>query len=230
MKELVLNGRKVRCELARKDVKNVNIRVGRDCVVRVSAPRRCPAEEVMRVLYGREKWILAALDRFQRRETAVRRYADGEVLELFGEPFQIALRAGKRNDAETRDGVLYLVLRDPADESARQRLASAWRDEMCRREISALCARAYPAFRARGVPYPAIAFRRMRARWGSCMYQKRRLIFNLNLADVPLGAAEYVVFHEFAHLLQPDHSAAFYRILDEVLPDWRDRRRILKNF
>ena len=62
------------------------------------------------------------------------------------------------------------------------------------------------------------------------MYQKRRLIFNLNLADVPLGAAEYVVFHEFAHLLQPDHSAAFYRILDEVLPDWRDRRRILKNF
>ena len=64
MKELVLNGRKVRCELARKDVKNVNIRVGRDCVVRVSAPRRCPAEEVMRVLYGREKWILAALDRF----------------------------------------------------------------------------------------------------------------------------------------------------------------------
>ena len=48
--------------------------------------------------------------------------------------------------------------------------------------------------------------------------------------DVPLGAAEYVVFHEFAHLLQPDHSAAFYRILDEVLPDWRDRRRILKNF
>ena len=96
MKELVLNGRKVRCELARKDVKNVNIRVGRDCVVRVSAPRRCPAEEVMRVLYGREKWILAALDRFQRRETAVHRYADGEVLELFGEPFQIALRAGKR--------------------------------------------------------------------------------------------------------------------------------------
>ena len=125
MKELVLNGRKVRCELARKDVKNVNIRVGRDCVVRVSAPRRCPAEEVMRVLYGREKWILAALDRFQRRETAVHRYADGEVLELFGEPFQIALRAGKRNDAEAKDGVLYLVLRDPADESARQRLASA---------------------------------------------------------------------------------------------------------
>ena len=42
------------------------------------------------------------------------------------------------------------------------------------------------------------------------------------------AAREYVVVHELCHLRHFDHSAAFYALLESVLPDYRARRAMLK--
>jgi predicted metal-dependent hydrolase len=39
---------------------------------------------------------------------------------------------------------------------------------------------------------------------------------------------EYVILHELCHLKHPNHSAAFFRMLDAVLPDWRERKQRLE--
>jgi len=41
---------------------------------------------------------------------------------------------------------------------------------------------------------------------------------------------EYVVYHEMAHLVEANHSAAFYAILTELMPDWRERREELSPY
>ena len=37
-----------------------------------------------------------------------------------------------------------------------------------------------------------------------------------------------VALHELAHILQPDHSPAFYAVVASVMPDWQMRRELLR--
>lgn len=70
----------------------------------------------------------------------------------------------------------------------------------------------------------AVRIRAMKTRWGSCNYAKGTLNFNLYLADAPKECIEYVIMHEFAHFVHPDHSPKFHALMDKLMPDWRERR------
>lgn len=94
--------------------------------------------------------------------------------------------------------------------------------------ILKLCEKVYPYFQKRGVKYPKIRFRRMVSQWGNCRSDKGILTFNINLMYAPKECIEYVVLHEFAHFLQPNHSSKFYDELTKVCPDWKIRKNKLK--
>ena len=70
----------------------------------------------------------------------------------------------------------------------------------------------------------------MRSRWGSCRAQGGAVTFNLRLCELPESCAVYVAAHEFTHFLQPNHSPAFYAELSRVLPDWAQRRALLRQW
>lgn len=44
----------------------------------------------------------------------------------------------------------------------------------------------------------------------------------------PEAAVDYVVVHELAHIVHKDHSRNFYAYVERFLPDWRERRALLK--
>lgn len=95
--------------------------------------------------------------------------------------------------------------------------------------IVSFCEKVYPYFAARGVKYPEIKFRKMTSKWGSCTPAKQLLKFNTNLMFAPPECVEYVVWHEFTHFLQANHSKAFYAELEKVCPNWKTCRKKLKN-
>ena len=66
-----------------------------------------------------------------------------------------------------------------------------------------------------------------RTRFGSCS-GKNRLSFSWRLMAYPEAAIDYVVVHELAHIRYKDHSRAFYGFIESILPDYRDRIRLLK--
>ena len=69
--------------------------------------------------------------------------------------------------------------------------------------------------------------RRMTSIWGSCHWRKRVITYNLELARAPEELVEYVVVHELTHLAAHNHGPDFQRLMDERLPDWRIRRKLL---
>ena len=64
-------------------------------------------------------------------------------------------------------------------------------------------------------------------RWGSCG-KNGTLYFNWRLLQLPIQVIDYVVMHEQMHLLHHNHSKEFWRAMDSVLPDWRDRKEELE--
>lgn len=50
-------------------------------------------------------------------------------------------------------------------------------------------------------------------RWGSATPASRTIRISDKLADMPVWVVDYVILHELAHLIEADHSAAFWRLL-----------------
>ena len=76
--------------------------------------------------------------------------------------------------------------------------------------------------------YPAgVTITGARKRFGSCS-GKNRLCFSWRLMQYPPEAVDYVVVHELAHIAQKNHGSAFYALIMSVLPDYRQRRELLR--
>ena len=66
-----------------------------------------------------------------------------------------------------------------------------------------------------------------RTRYGSCS-GKNSLCFSCFLANAPEAAVDLVVVHELCHIRVKNHGPDFYALLERTLPDWRERKRLLR--
>jgi predicted metal-dependent hydrolase len=74
-----------------------------------------------------------------------------------------------------------------------------------------------------GVEPARIQIRDQRSRWGSCS-TRGTLSFNWRLVLAPFDVLDYVVVHELCHLVEPNHSHRFWRLVEKRRPNWRAQR------
>lgn len=103
----------------------------------------------------------------------------------------------------------------------------ARRARLIARAQSELPARAAHFAHIMGVSYQRVRITSARTRLGSCS-SKGSICFSWRLMDYPDEAIDYVVVHELAHLIRMDHSAAFYAVIERVMPDYKHRRELLR--
>ena len=78
-----------------------------------------------------------------------------------------------------------------------------------------------------GINYGRITITSARGRFGSCS-SAGNIAFSYRLMLYPEEAIDYVVVHELAHRREMNHSAAFYKIVASVFPDYKYRKALLK--
>jgi len=75
-----------------------------------------------------------------------------------------------------------------------------------------------------GVRHAHVGIRRMKTKWGSCNTDTRRILINLELAKKPIECLEYIIVHELVHLHERKHNDRFIALMNNFMPDWRERR------
>lgn len=78
-----------------------------------------------------------------------------------------------------------------------------------------------------GGNYTSITIRDQKTRWGSCS-GRGTLSFNWRLILAPPEILDYVVVHELCHLTHMNHSREFWDLVGSVIPDYKVRRKWLK--
>jgi predicted metal-dependent hydrolase len=73
---------------------------------------------------------------------------------------------------------------------------------------------------------PAIRILTMQTQWGSCS-PKGNLTLNPLLVRAPRECIDYVILHELCHIAEHNHSERFYRLQNQVMPDWQRHKKLL---
>lgn len=103
---------------------------------------------------------------------------------------------------------------------------------LSREEIKAFADDFKPRFErwqeAMGLRATRVTFKLMKSRWGSCNPATRRISINVRLCRYPAECTDYVIVHELSHLVHPDHSAAFWELVEKYIPHRRLLTKMLR--
>ncbi len=217
-RQATINGASIEYDLHRSPRRRKSISlIVEDRRLRVLAPRRTALNQIHALLEHRADWI-------RERLTAPTppRLRDelkpGGQLPLFGEDVPVEAGSGPFNF----DGRCFRVDLARGDQAS---AAERWLREFARAEFTA---RAHRWAERIGVTPAKIQVRDQKTRWGSAS-SMGTLSFNWRLIFARPEIVEYVVVHELCHLIQPDHSPAYWRLVQSHLPDYQQRRQALKD-
>ncbi|MEX2217071.1 MAG: SprT family zinc-dependent metalloprotease [Phycisphaeraceae bacterium] len=214
-------------DVVKKDIKNVHLSVypptGR---VRISAPLRMSADNIRLFAISKLNWIKQQQRKLltQDRETP-RDYLDRESHYVWGKRYLLkVIELDAPPAVELKHRTLVLQVRSGSDVGRRQAVLETWFREQVKAEVPPLIAKWEPLL---GVKVKRFFVQRMKTKWGSCSPHSGSIRLNSELAKKPPGCLEYIVVHEMAHFLEPNHNNRFVAIMDKALPQWRSRRREL---
>lgn len=223
--------RKIQYTLTRKTVKNINMRIKTSGQIFVSANRRVPVKYIDDFVLSNETGIIKALDKYEKiRANSLQplQYVSGEKIHFLGEEFPLLLEEAKVEGVDKVGQVLILRVRDSRDFAGKEKVMKKWLKKMQKEVFEEICEEIYPLVKPYGVKYPLIKIRDMKTRWGSCQPGKGVVTLNGKMIAAPREAIEYVVLHEFAHFIHPNHSKDFYHLVESLMPDWKARKSLLQ--
>jgi predicted metal-dependent hydrolase len=211
--------------------KTVAIEVHPDLHVTIIAPEGSEPTAIEDLIRKRARWILRQQKQFSTyapQETP-RAYVSGESYRYLGRQYRLKVLEGQHEGVKQGRGLIYVVVSNKHDTKRVQSILEKWYRDNARNVFYERLKACYPRIERLGIPYPSLALRSMRTRWGSCS-RSGRIILNPRLVQTPLDCIDYVLLHELCHLKEHNHSKPYYQLLDQALPDWRERRKKLNEF
>ena len=205
--------------LARKHIKNINLRINSQGEIKVSAPFKAPLSHVQRFLQERHDWITVRLHQvFAAPKTAPVRFVSGETHAFLGKPYTLIVQEHAPKNSIVVDGDhIWCSLRNTPTPIERQMLFKRW----YRAQMDLLLPDLIHKWeQIIGVTVHSWVVRAMKTRWGSCIPSKKRISINAHLIHKNLGCLEYVIVHELVHMLEASHNARFYKLVSQYMPDW----------
>ena len=230
VKRIKLLDREIEYDLIRKKVKNINLRIKPDKSITVSANPRVPESRVERFILEKQVFIIRALEKYGKMQVSMpkpKQYVDGEIIKVFSKELILKVFLAKKNYVEIDEPFINLYVKDFDDVSLKKKVLDKWLYKQGEEAVLKICEKAYPLFKKYCGDFPTIKFRKMTSRWGSCHTTKKVLTFNYALINAPKDLAEYVVYHEFTHFIEPNHSKKFYKELATFLPNWKQKKKEL---
>lgn len=214
--------------------KTLAVYVLEDGKVEVRAPSGLSQKHIVRFVEEKSAWIEKTRARQAHKHRWQTLIEPGAALWFLGLPRKLEVKQAQSMAKEIGAAILcdeesiVVAARDPWSLPALARQLNDWyRDQahaIFHERLLLVCQR-FPGILAA----PELRMRKMRRRWGSCS-RSGRVTLNVELVKLPLSLIDYVIAHELCHLTEFNHGPKFYKLLAHVMPDWKQREVMLKQF
>ena len=199
----------------------------------VSVPLRASEKWLHSVLQDKAHWVVEKLEGWQTRILPIISWQDGEKIDYLGELLILRVEQSLFVAPSARHGSELWVfigngnkatpIEEPIEKSI-EKLVSCWYKQQAEQLFVQRVAHYAPLLK---VTPRLVKLSEAKTQWGSCT-ANGSVRLNVQLIKLPPRLIDYVVVHELAHLRELNHSAAFWRVVESVCPDYADLRAEIK--
>lgn len=211
--------------------KSIGFQVGADGLV-VRAPNWVTLREVDAAVQEKSAWIVAKLQQFKDRQTEQFQKAiewrHGADVPFLGRVLQLCVLEqglGRLHGQDLHpDQMLPVTVPPGASVTQVRDAAQVWLKKQAKSLFEQRLQHFAPQL---GVQWRKLSLSSASTRWGSARTDGH-IRLNWRLIHLPMGQIDYVVVHELAHLREMNHSPRFWETVGEVMPDYAERRKALR--
>ena len=191
--------------------------------LRVSLPYWVPYRAGIDFAQARQDWIA------KHRPTAKQHISHGDRI---GKAHRIEFAKGTGAKTSVRVSITKIIVTHPVSSSIVssevQKAVERGALKALKKEADQLLPQRLSGLAAKhGFTYSSVSCKRLSSRWGSCS-QAKDIILNTYLMQLPWELIDYVILHELVHTEHLNHGEGFWTRFEQVLPDAKARRKLLK--
>lgn len=215
---------------AKKQARKVVIKVHPDQRVVATVPFDASEDAIQKAVHKRARWIWKNIDEFAKQKDTVlpKRYVSGEPQFYLGKRnvLKVIIDAEQAPNVKLSRGKLNVTLKhqvrkDIDDRIVRVKpLIDKWYQHKAKTIFHERLAELLPKTSWVTVT-PSFRVMAMKKQWGSCS-TKGNLMLNPHLVKAPKECIDYVILHELCHIAEHNHSERFWRLLTQVMPNWKE--------
>lgn len=202
--------------------------------VEIVAPYEIPESRLHKFVHAKQSWIAQALRKMSANsphynDFVPNEFINGALLAYQGSAYPMVLKPSKLKRIKVEFNGAYIIhLPESINPQANQDLVKAALIKWLRKTILLQVEQFVLKHATRNQLYPkSITIKTQKSRWGSCGINND-ININWLLMMAPADVLEYVVVHELCHIRVKNHSSQFWELVAEHLPDYKNRRKWLK--
>ena len=215
---------------AKKTARKVIIKVHPDQRVVATVPHDASDDAIVDAMHKRARWIWQSINDFAKQKDTVlpKRYVSGETQFYLGKRYvlKVIVDAEQVPNVKLSRGKLNVTLKYEISKDTDDRLVKVkplidkWYQHKAKAIFHERLAELLPkATWVTGIP--SFRVMAMKKQWGSCS-TKGNLMLNPHLVKAPKECIDYVILHELCHIAEHNHSERFWRLLTQVMPNWKE--------
>jgi predicted metal-dependent hydrolase len=195
--------------------------------VKITAPIGTAPENIKRFAASKIKWVEEHRKKFREHSANLKPAAAGTLrnhstVYVWGRPYTLELIERSGNAKITIDGdCMKFYVRPGSTKAKKQEVLDRWYRRILKETAPDIIKKWEPRI---GVEVEKLYVRKMKSHWGSCNCQKRTLRLNSELVKRSPECLDYVIVHEMLHIIEKGHNPNFYRLLNRLIPEWKEIR------
>lgn len=225
------DGQKIEYEIIKKRKKTITLRITKKGEVVVTAPFYVDDGYIEDFVKSKAKWIVEKLkhvnDLLNIRDDNIK---TGKELDFIGQ--KLILKISEDNVDKIKifkqDKLLYIIVPKNFNIEKDQEVLRQKVNNWLKEQAKVVLKQRVEVYSQRYNLFPnKVVVKEQKTIWGSCS-SKGNINLNWKLIMVPLDVIDYVVVHELCHLKHHNHSSRFWSLVKEIMPDFEEKRRWLK--
>ena len=207
--KIVIDNKEIELVIHYKNNKNLYIRARDEKTLEVTCNPFMTTKKIMKVIKENEPKIISMLKQIEKEALK-----DKDFWYL-GKPYQIIYESVSHPYFEAEK--IHVK-----SEQALQKFYNVETERVFKSEVE----RILPFFK--NIPFFTLKIRKMKTRWGVNNLTQKTITLNSELLKKDLDLLDYVIIHELCHFYEANHSANFWRHVEEYYPHYKEARRRLK--
>ena len=184
------------------------------------------------IIHGKN-WALKILsgDPSLIKQFQTKPYRHGELIKCFDREWKICLINSNNGLVRTKwaENKLEIDVSEPTSEIRDEQLSKAVQKVLSSFYRPFLQNRTLELAQKHQFPKPQkVSLRYMSTRWGSCRKSTGTISINTKLLLAPEEVLDSVIVHELSHLIHPNHSLSFWKLVKQCDPDYKKYNKWLK--